>query len=239
MGLGEMGGAALLENITIGELFELARERVKEETGLPTEPGPVFRKQGENWMLHYDGKTVYAKARIGLEYIAHVLANPGKTTSVMSLQNAAAVASPSGGQMLVSWNLDGSGGPAGGGSYGLRSEELVTDAAALKECKERLRDLEEEIEQAEAENNEGLVCGLKEERAKLVQYVQAGAGLRGRLRKVADSREKARKAVSNAISRAISVIFKHHDVLGRHLRNAIRTGNEVVYDPETPVDWDV
>ena len=236
MGLGEIAGVgALLGNITSGELFELAKERVKEETGLPAEPGPVFRKQGENWMLHYDGKTVYAKTRIGLEYIAHVLANPGKTTSVMSLQNAAAAAPSSRGQMA----LNGPAGLAGGGSYGFGSEELVTDAAALKECKERLRDLEEEIEQGEAENNEGFVCRLKEERAKLVQYIQAGAGLRGRLRKVAGSREKARKAVSNAISRAISVIFKHHDVLGRHLRNTIRTGNEVVYDPETPVEWDV
>lgn len=235
MGLGEVGGAALLENVTIGELFELARERAKEEADLSAEPGPVFRKQGENWMLQYNGKTVYAKARIGLEYIAHVLANPGKTACVMSLRNTAAVASSSGGQVA----LNGPAGFAGGGSYGLGSEELVTDAAALKECKETLRGLEEEIEQAEAENNEGLVCRLKEERAKLVQYIQAGAGLRGRLRKVAGSREKARKAVSNAISRAISAIFKHHDVLGRHLRNAIRTGNEVVYDPETPVDWDV
>ena len=229
MGAGE---AALVESMTVGELLELARERAGEHPkGSPDPPGgpeAVFRQLGENWMLRYDGKTTYVKTRVGLKYIARLLMNPGQGTPVTSFQGSAPPARGVGGDGL-----------AGEVSQGSGSAELVTDATALKECSERLRDLEGEIEQAEAQGDEGLVRKLKEEREKLMQYVRTGTGLRGRLRRVADARERARKAVTNAISRAISAVSEHHETLGRHLRNAVRTGYRVVYDPEKPVDWDL
>jgi len=199
----------------------------------------VFRRCGETWALQYDGMTVYMGHRRGLEYIAELLSHPGRPVAANSLQSAAAGAGSRSACRAAAGDFAGRDGLAAEGSHGSGGDELVTDGAALKQCEARLHDLDEEIEQAEADNDEGLASRLGEEREALVAYLRSGVGLRGRLRRVAGKRERARKAVSNAISRAIEAISKHHEVLGRHLRNAIRKGYEVVYDPETPTDWDL
>ena len=94
-----------------------------------------------------------------------------------------------------------------------------------------------ELRDAEARNDEAERLALQAEREKLEQYLGACSGPNGQLRRVADVRERVRKSVSNAIARAVSAVSKQHDVLGRHLRNSIRTGSNVTYDPEQPVDW--
>jgi len=238
VGAAEVAGVgSLLGDITLAELLELAKQRasenLKDEGDAPGQPEAAFRKLGENWMLRYDGKTIYVKARIGMDYIANVLTDPGRSAAVTSLQSGVApMPCDSRRNRVLSDTAVSASNDAGAG-------EMVTDANALRECRERLRDVEGEIEQAKEEGNEGLACKLREERAQLMDYVRAGTGLRGRLRRVANARERARKSVTNAIARAISAISQHHETLGRHLRNAVRTGYRVVYDPEKPVNWDV
>jgi len=79
----------LLGKTTIGDLIELALRQQAAETPSPARPEAVFRKEGETWVLNFSGQTVYAKPRIGLEYLAHLLANPGQSVPVMSLHLAA------------------------------------------------------------------------------------------------------------------------------------------------------
>ena len=49
--------------------------------------------------------------------------------------------------------------------------------------------------------------------------------------------ERMRKAVTNRIHEAIERIAERHSSLGRHLRNAIRTGFSCSYSPDSPVTW--
>jgi len=229
--------SSLLDRATIGDLIELALHRKGAELGVATRPEAAFRREGETWVLRFAGRTVFAKHRIGLEYISYLLANPGSAAPVMSLY-LAVTGGPSGGRAMYrrsshnaphelrGWQVSGAG-----------TAETLADPAALAECRQRLREIEAELAQAEAQNDEARALRLKDEREGVLQYLQACNGHDGQLRKVADAREKVRKSVSNAISRAIAAILADHDVLGRHLRNSIKTGYEVVYDPETPVEW--
>lgn len=228
----------LLGNRTIGELIELAIQLKDDGPGLATsQSGPVFRKEGETWVLGFAGKRVYAKDRVGLQYIAQLLAGPRRSMPVMSLYRAASGAPMSrgrghGGRELAEARA------ASDWQPGDRcTPEALADAPALAECQGRLREIEAELLQAEDANDEGRTLTLRDEREKLGAYLRSCNGHNGRLRMIADATERARKAVSNAITRAISAVFEQHDVLGRHLRNSVRTGYQVSYDPETPVDW--
>ena len=50
--------------------------------------------------------------------------------------------------------------------------------------------------------------------------------------------ERARKAVTNRIRQAVARVAAVHEDLGRHLRNAVRTGSRCGYTPERPTRWE-
>jgi hypothetical protein len=49
--------------------------------------------------------------------------------------------------------------------------------------------------------------------------------------------ERARKAVTNRIRQGVARIAEAHENLGRHLKNAVRTGSRCTYTPERPTRW--
>ena len=228
----------VLGNRTIGELIELAVQLKDDGPSLATsQSGPVFRREGETWVLGFAGRRVYAKDRVGLRYIAQLLAGPRRSMPVMSLYQAVSGAPLSRGRGHSWRELADAGAASDWQPDGRCTPELLADAPALAECEDRLREVEAELVQAEDANDEGRTLKLRDEREKLGAYLRSCNGHNGRLRAIADTTERARKAVSNAIARAISAVFEQHDVLGRHLRNSVRTGYQVSYDPETPVVW--
>ena len=81
----------------------------------------------------------------------------------------------------------------------------------------------------------------------VVELMAAIAGDAGTQRDLADltpsdgdaraTAERARKAVTNRIRQAVARIGTVHEVLGQHLRNAVRTGSRCAYTPERPTRW--
>ena len=53
----------------------------------------------------------------------------------------------------------------------------------------------------------------------------------------AEAVERARKAVTNRIRQTLMRIASVHQILGLHLRNAVRTGTRCAYTPERPTRW--
>jgi hypothetical protein len=66
---------------------------------------------------------------------------------------------------------------------------------------------------------------------RLVSDLAASTGLGGRVRPFTDNGERAWLAVGKAIRRAIDRIEAVHPLIGRHLRNAVRTGRSCSYRP--------
>jgi non-specific serine/threonine protein kinase len=113
----------------------------------------------------------------------------------------------------------------------------VLDDDALKEYHEHLKDLQEEIREAEDNHDIGKVQRLKEDMEAVTAEIGRATGLGGRNRKAADDRERARQAVSAAIRRALNAIKKEHEPLWRHLSNSLKIGEFLSYQPDQPTSW--
>jgi hypothetical protein len=113
------------------------------------------------------------------------------------------------------------------------------DASALHSYRTRLNDLEADIAQAEAWSDTARRESLEAERDALVDELMAASGLGGRERAAGSSRERARVAVTKALTTAIDRIANVDERVGRHLLRTIHTGSFCTYQPDRdrPVRW--
>jgi hypothetical protein len=176
----------------------------------------IFQKQGKTWLLVYDGVPKSVGHSVGMAYICHLLQSPGQETHAATLRSAVA---------------------GDGDAPLLGSAGEVLDDRALKEYREHLKDLEEEIREAEANHDIGRAEKLKEDFEAITTEIGRATGLGGRSRKAADDRERARQAVSVAIRRALKAIKEEHEPLWRYLSNSLRIGEYLSYEPEQRVTW--
>ena len=107
----------------------------------------------------------------------------------------------------------------------------------MEEYRKRIKDLQEDIDEAERNNNPEAAANAREEKQLVESEISAAFGLGGHTRPVGSPQEKARHSVSKAIHRAIRNIKKENQHLGDHLSNSIYTGTYVSYRPESSVDW--
>ena len=179
----------------------------------------IFRKHGDYWTISFGDTDFDLKDAKGLHYIAHLLGNPGKEVAAIDL---AALT-------------------AGGDSDPLRSTiDLgdageVLDSRSRTEYRRRLAELREEIERAGRMNDIGATERAQAEYEALTAQLAAAAGFRGRARRFASHRERARVAVTRSIRAAIVNIRRSNASLGRHLAKNIRTGHFCCYVQAEPI----
>ena len=115
----------------------------------------------------------------------------------------------------------------------------VLDQEARREYRRRIEELQEELEQAEADNDPARAEPARIELDAVIDELAKATGLQGRSRKMGDTAERARSAVTWRIRSAIKKISAAHPRLGQHLSNSIRTGNFCVYSPESAIQWEL
>ncbi|MCW2836545.1 MAG: hypothetical protein JWQ15_659, partial [Marmoricola sp.] len=111
---------------------------------------------------------------------------------------------------------------------------------ALHAYRQRLRELEQEIAEADEWSDLGRLEAARTERDALLDEIARSAGLGGRPRTSGSSQERARVAVKKAISAALDRIATIDEPLARRLRNDIHTGLSCTYQPAPggdPVVW--
>ena len=113
----------------------------------------------------------------------------------------------------------------------------VLDDRARREVQTRVRELQQEIDEADAAHDLARGERAREELDRIVELLSGALGLGGRSRTLGSAAERARSAVTWRIRNAIRKIGQAHPRLGRHLENAVRTGTFCVYQPEVAVDW--
>jgi hypothetical protein len=171
----------------------------------------AFARDGEVWRVSFAGRqAAFADAK-GVRDLAVLLARPNGEVHVLDLVGGGVVAGPA---------------------------SVALDPAARRAYEQRVRDLTEEIEEAERHHDDGRAARLDDERAAVLHELATSLGLGGRDRPAAgDPVERARKAVGMRIRAAVDRIDRELPELGRHLRNSVRTGVWCSYAPEQPVDW--
>ncbi len=106
------------------------------------------------------------------------------------------------------------------------STQPVLDRTTVQQYRARLASLRETIEAKGA-----AAAAARREYDWLVSDLGASTGLGGRVRPFTDDGERARLAVGKAIRRAIDRIEAVDPPIGRHLRDAVRTGRSCSYRP--------
>jgi tetratricopeptide (TPR) repeat protein len=169
----------------------------------------VFRREGDYWSVVFEGRTVRVRDLKGIRYLAQLLAHPGREFHVLDL-----VAAETGQQVAL--------GDAG----------QILDERAKTAYRRRLAEIEDDIDQARALDDDVREAQADAERDFLVRELARAVGLGGRDRRAASASERARSGVTRAVRQGIARIGEHDPELGEHLDLAIRTGTYCAYVPE-------
>jgi AAA ATPase domain len=199
---------------------------------LPLTPTPIvehtFRREGDYWLVEFDGGIIRVRDAKGMAYLARLLANPGREVHVLDLAGQSGVSA-----VGARHNED-----------GLRSEGLgdagaVLDPQAKAEYRLRIDELREEIAEAESWNDPERATQARGELEFLAREISGAVGIGGRDRKAAAASERARLSVTRAIRSSVNNVRSVQPQLGAHLDATIRTGTYCVYapDPRVPVHW--
>ncbi len=217
----ELADTAIADYESIGlsrladELRELGASRPAHRGAFEVSRSAALAREGDTWVFTFDGTTARIRHAKGVADLAVLLARPGHDVHVRE--------------------LDGAG-------HLRRSEgaEPSLDDIAVGQYRHRLRDLDDELDEASRHADSGRAEKLAVERDAIIEELSKAFGLGGRRRRVGpDPDERLRKAVQARVKATIERLDELHAPLARHLRSAVRTGFWCSYQPEPSVTWKV
>lgn len=169
----------------------------------PTRHALIERVEGGRWRVEVDGRSTLVSDRIGMSYLAKLIANPGREVDVFAL---VAESPPP-----------------------YEAESPILDEEALRQYKQRVRQLRSLLAQGTASPQE--TERLRAELTRLTDGLRTVTRLGGRSRNFAGSHERARTSVRKALVRAIDLVAAAEPSLGDHLATSISTGASCCYTP--------
>ena len=172
--------------------------------------GNTFLRENDVWSISYQGTGARLVELKGFHDISRLLAQPDEPFHCLELSGA---------------------------PLSRDAPDQILDERARREYRRRIEELQQELEQAEADHDPARAEPARHELDTLIDELARATGLHGRSRKMANPAERARSAVTWRIRSAIKKIRAAHPRLGQHLSNSIRTGNFCVYSPETAIRW--
>jgi hypothetical protein len=172
-------------------------------------PAPDFalEREGELWAVRHGETTFRLRHSRGLEMLAALLAEPGRELHCTELDLP------------------------GGDARGAGDAGEVLDARARQAYRERSRELEAELRQAEDFHDAGRAERARAELEALADELARGVGLGGRGRRRGSLVERSRVNVQRRLKDAVGRIGEQDPALGRHLEAALRTGTFCSYSP--------
>jgi hypothetical protein len=189
-----------------------------------------FRRHGEYWSIALDGEIVHLRDSTGLRHLAELVARPGREVHVLDLLAAASG--------VASERVP----PTHAAEAGLRVGTVMSgseapDRLARAVYRRRIRELQEEIEAAEARGEAALAAERSGEQQWLVGELGRSLGLDSR--RPPPEVERARIAVTNALRRSVQRMARSAPQLAAHFDRALRTGRFCAYapPPADAVDW--
>jgi hypothetical protein len=184
-----------------------------------TQSDNIFRKRGQVWAVRFAGGAEFILLPSkGAAYLQLLLSQP--RTPINAIDMAYRVA-----RNLVIYSL---------GSAG---EKI--DQEALSAYRARYEEMIEELEIARSNNDIAAITRIQGEIGALEEEIRKAQGPGGRIRKEKDVRERVRKAVGNAICRAVTSIRQFDKRLADHLKSpCLRCGHSPCYSPVQDVIWE-
>jgi predicted ATPase len=176
------------------------------------ETSPSLIERGPVWEAGYRGRVVTVRGSKGLADLAKLLESPGREHHCLDLTGAGVQEASTG---------------------------EVIDAAARRAYETRIRDLQEEVDDAELAHDLARAERAQAELDALVDHLTAAIGRGGRTRKASATAERARSAVTQRVRSTVRQLADAHPELGRHLQASINTGLYCSYTPPDDTTWHV
>ena len=162
----------------------------------------------------------------GIVYLARLLAAPNQELHVLVVASPRERSGPPADPVL---------------NVGKEDAGPLLDSKAKEAYRRRIRELQEEIDEAESFNDPVRASRARDELAFIADHLSGALGLGGRDRRAASNTERARVNVTKRIKAAIERISSQAPNLGRHLEATIRTGTYLSYASrsEPTIDWKI
>jgi hypothetical protein len=173
---------------------------------------PRCRRSGRGWQLDWGGRTALVDDCVGMRHLASLIANPGREIPAIDLATGPEP-------------------PEHAAHRQAASAQPVLDEQATRTYRQRLSQLQADIDDYESLNDLERAAAARAERDWLLAELTAATGLGGRVRAFADGQERARIAVGKAIRRALTRIAHADPVIGAELRATVHTGLRCSYRP--------
>ena len=170
----------------------------------------VVRRDGELWEIALGEVSARLKDSRGLQMLGKLVDVPEREIHVLELATA-------------------SGEPIDAGDSG-----EVVDERARAEYRQRIVDLREALDDAEARHHAARADVIREELELLEAELMAAVGLGGRLRRTGGAAERARINVQRRLTDAIRRVAEVAPAIGAHLKACVRTGVYCRYSPASP-----
>ncbi|WP_415951610.1 transcriptional regulator [Streptomyces sp. KLOTTS4A1] len=200
------------------ELERIARPRAADEARTAEAQPDTFVREGDSWRIVFEGRRVTVRDSKGMHHLARLLAAPDREFHVLDL--VAAESDAPGAVERIS--RAGDAGP-------------LLDDRAKRMYRRRLAEIEDDIEEARADNDIARQEQTEFERDFLIGELARAVGLGGRDRRAGAASERARSAVTQAVRKAIRHLRDASPPLGDHLDRTIRTGTYCAYVPDPRV----
>jgi hypothetical protein len=169
-------------------------------------------ERGAVWEASYRGRVATVRSSKGLVDLAVLLASPGREHHCLDL--------------------------AGAGAQQASLGEVI-DVSARRAYETRIRDLQEEVDDAELAHDLARTERAQAELDALVDHLTAATGKGGRTRRASGTAERARTAVTHRLRSTIRQFADAHPELGRHLQASVNTGLYCSYTPPDDTTWHV
>jgi tetratricopeptide (TPR) repeat protein len=198
--------------------LDAIREHPEAETFVGATPRVgVMRREGHFWMIGFHDDARPVRHSRGLEHLARLLAEPQHEVAALELASQP------------------------GGAVAMADAGPLLDAQARNDYKLRLRELEEEVEEARAWVDTERTARAELEIEALMAELSRAVWRGGRVRVAGSVAERARISVTKSIKAAISRIGDVDQALARHLSVSVRTGYFCAYCPEprAAVEWQI
>jgi hypothetical protein len=203
-----------------GRPSEAARERaaaeeearalgvtVHEPAAAPSGRALVCVRAGDSWRIEWGERVALVAHSVGMRHLAVLLANPGTEVAAADLVSGADAPSAR------------------------MSGQPVLDETAVAGYRRRLSELNADIAEWEARDDEEAAERCRVERDWVLTELAGATGLAGRTRRFPDEAERARISVGKAIRRVLVRVAQADPALGEHLRETVRTGMFCSYRP--------
>lgn len=215
---------AIAEQLGMPGLVRLCDQRLRELLqDKPAHRAPSMRpaarlceltREGEVWLLAFEGEALRLRDSLGVQYLARLLASPGQ--AVHALELAQGKLEPDAGLASALHTSD-------------AGEEL--DATARNQYRARVLALREELSEAEAAHDPERAEQLRGELTFLAAELSRAVGLSGRARRAGSAAERARTAVQRRIKSTLERVAEASPQLAAMLEKTIKTGTYCEYRP--------